>query len=101
MLTRPRAFADITNTVENFFSIFKRGIVGIYHHVSAAHLSRYATELDSAITTATRRTASARMRRSAAFSASASPIGGLTRSSPNIKGPAKVIGERRKRYFQK
>src|SRR5690606_18157809 len=26
-----------TNTVENFFSIFKRGIVGVYHHVSEAH----------------------------------------------------------------
>jgi transposase-like protein len=35
-----------TNTVENFFSIFKRGIVGIYHHVSRAHLSRYASEFD-------------------------------------------------------
>lgn len=35
-----------TNTVENFFSIFKRGIVGIYHHVSEAHLGRYATEFD-------------------------------------------------------
>jgi transposase-like protein len=35
-----------TNTVENFFSIFKRGIVGIYHHVSEAHLARYATEFD-------------------------------------------------------
>lgn len=35
-----------TNTVENFFSIFKRGIVGVYHHVSEAHLSRYASEFD-------------------------------------------------------
>lgn len=35
-----------TNTVENFFSIFKRGIVGVYHHVSEAHLSRYAVEFD-------------------------------------------------------
>ncbi len=35
-----------TNTVENFFSIFKRGIIGIYHHVSEAHLSRYAVEFD-------------------------------------------------------
>jgi ISXO2-like transposase domain len=29
-----------TNTVENYFSILKRGIVGIYHHVSEAHLHR-------------------------------------------------------------
>lgn len=35
-----------SNTVENFFSIFKRGIIGVYHHVSEAHLSRYATEFD-------------------------------------------------------
>ena len=35
-----------TNTAENFFSIFKRGIVGIYHHVSEAHLHRYCAEFD-------------------------------------------------------
>lgn len=35
-----------TNTIENFFSIFKRGIVGVYHHVSEAHLKRYTTEFD-------------------------------------------------------
>jgi transposase-like protein len=35
-----------TNTVENFFSIFKRGIIGVYHHVSEAHLGRYAREFD-------------------------------------------------------
>ena len=35
-----------TNTIENFFSIFKRGIIGVYHHVSEAHLKRYTTEFD-------------------------------------------------------
>lgn len=35
-----------TNTVENFFSILKRGITGVYHHVSEAHLKRYVTEFD-------------------------------------------------------
>lgn len=35
-----------TNTVENFFSILKRGIVGVYHHVSKVHLHRYCTEFD-------------------------------------------------------
>ena len=35
-----------SNTVENFFSILKRGIVGVYHHVSEAHLKRYITEFD-------------------------------------------------------
>ena len=27
-----------TNTVENYFSILKRGVIGTYHHVSEAHL---------------------------------------------------------------
>jgi transposase-like protein len=35
-----------TNTVENYFSILKRGIVGTYHHVSPAHLKRYVGEFD-------------------------------------------------------
>jgi hypothetical protein len=35
-----------TNTVENFFSIFKRGVIGTYHHLSEAHLHRYTAEFD-------------------------------------------------------
>jgi transposase-like protein len=35
-----------TNTAENFFSILKRGINGIYHHVSEAHLPRYLAEFE-------------------------------------------------------
>jgi transposase-like protein len=35
-----------TNTVENYFSILKRGIVGTYHHVSEGHLHRYLGEFD-------------------------------------------------------
>ena len=35
-----------TNTVENYFSILKRGITGVYHHVSEAHLHRYLAEFD-------------------------------------------------------
>jgi transposase-like protein len=35
-----------TNTVENYFSIFKRGVYGCYFHVSEAHLHRYAAEFD-------------------------------------------------------
>jgi transposase-like protein len=35
-----------TNTVENYFSILKRGLYGVYHHVSPAHLHRYAIEFD-------------------------------------------------------
>lgn len=35
-----------TNTVENFFSIFKRGVIGTYHHLSEAHIGRYCAEFD-------------------------------------------------------
>lgn len=35
-----------SNTAENYFSILKRGIVGVYHHVSEAHLQRYLAEFD-------------------------------------------------------
>lgn len=35
-----------TNTVENFFSIFKRGIYGCYFHASEKDLHRYAAEFD-------------------------------------------------------
>lgn len=33
-----------SNTVEGFFSLLKRGIVGTFHHVSAGHLHRYCDE---------------------------------------------------------
>jgi hypothetical protein len=35
-----------TNTVENYFSILKRGIIGTYHRVSEQHLHRYLAEFD-------------------------------------------------------
>jgi transposase-like protein len=35
-----------TNTVEGFFSILKRGIVGTFHHISPQHLQRYCAEFD-------------------------------------------------------
>jgi transposase-like protein len=35
-----------TNTVEGYFSILKRGIYGVYQHVSEAHLHRYLSEFD-------------------------------------------------------
>lgn len=34
------------NTAENFYSILKRGITGVYHSVSEAHLHRYLAEFD-------------------------------------------------------
>jgi transposase-like protein len=35
-----------TNTVEGYFSILKRGIIGTFHHVSQQHLKRYLAEFD-------------------------------------------------------
>ena len=35
-----------TNTLEGFFSVVKRGLVGIYQHVDAKHLDRYLAEFD-------------------------------------------------------
>jgi transposase-like protein len=35
-----------TNTVENFYSVFKRGMKGVYQHCSERHLHRYVAEFD-------------------------------------------------------
>lgn len=35
-----------TNTLEGFFSVFKRGMIGTYQHCSEAHLHRYLAEFD-------------------------------------------------------
>ena len=35
-----------TNTIEGFFSIFKRGMRGVYQHASKRHLHRYMAEFD-------------------------------------------------------
>lgn len=41
-----RSYFWHTNTIENYFSLLKRGIAGVYHHVSEAHLHRYCGEFD-------------------------------------------------------
>ena len=38
--------AVTTNTVEGYFSIFKRGMKGVYQHCSEKHLHRYLAEYD-------------------------------------------------------
>jgi hypothetical protein len=35
-----------TNTVEGFYSIFKRGMKGVYQHCAEKHLHRYLAEFD-------------------------------------------------------
>jgi hypothetical protein len=41
-----RAYFWHTNTIENYFSIFKRAVYGCHFHISEAHLHRYAAERD-------------------------------------------------------
>jgi len=46
-MVKEYARGDVTtNTVEGFFSIMKRGLIGTYHHVGSQHLSRYLSEFD-------------------------------------------------------
>jgi transposase-like protein len=35
-----------SNTIENVFSVFKRGMIGTYQHCGEAHLHRYLAEFD-------------------------------------------------------
>jgi ISXO2-like transposase domain len=35
-----------TNTVEGYYSIFKRGMKGVYQHCAEKHLHRYLSEFD-------------------------------------------------------
>ena len=35
-----------TNTIENYFSVFKRGMRGVYQHCKEVHLHRYLNEFD-------------------------------------------------------
>jgi transposase-like protein len=35
-----------SNTIENVFSVFKRGMIGVYQHCGEAHLHRYLVEFD-------------------------------------------------------
>jgi len=41
-----RGDGNHSNTVENSFSILKRGVIGTYHHWSATHTHRYLAEFD-------------------------------------------------------
>ena len=43
---RKTGFNANTNTVEGYYSIFKRGMIGVYQHCSEKHLHRYLAEFD-------------------------------------------------------
>jgi len=40
-----------TNTIENFWSVLKRGLYGVYHQVSEKHLERYLDEYSARFNT--------------------------------------------------
>jgi transposase-like protein len=43
----PKSGANVhTNTIEGYFSVFKRGMFGVYQHCAEKHLHRYLAEFD-------------------------------------------------------
>jgi hypothetical protein len=42
----PRGGEITSNTVEGYYSIFRRGMKGVYQHCSEKHLHRYLAEFD-------------------------------------------------------
>ncbi len=72
-----------TNTVESYFSIFKRGMRGTYQHCKEKHLHRYLAEFDFRHNNRVALGVEYRARRDSGRLASlesASPIDGLTSS---------------------
>jgi ISXO2-like transposase domain len=67
-----------TNTVEGYYSIFKRGMRGVYQHCKEKHLHRYLAEFDFRYNTRTALGYNDFIRAERASSASALPIDGLT-----------------------
>ena len=45
-ITGEEARLITTNTIEGYFSIFKRGMRGVYQHCKEKHLHRYLAEFD-------------------------------------------------------
>ncbi len=43
-----------TNTLEGFFSTFKRGIIGVYQHIDTKHFDGYLAEFDFRMNTRAR-----------------------------------------------
>ncbi|MBS0160936.1 MAG: transposase, partial [Nitrospira sp.] len=40
------SLGGVDNTIEGFFSVFKRGMKGVYQHCGHNHLNRYLAEFD-------------------------------------------------------
>jgi hypothetical protein len=79
-----------TNTIEGYFSIFKRGMRGVYQHCAEKHLHRYLAEFDSRYNNRIAVGVSDKARAAIALKglkASASPIDVLT--EPSFEAQAK------------
>ncbi len=46
MFATTLAISTHTNTIEGYFSIFKRGMKGVYQHCGKKHLHRYLAECE-------------------------------------------------------
>ena len=68
-----------TNTIEGVFSIFKRGMKGVYQHCAEKHLHRYLTEFDFRASPWASPMRNVPSRPGRASRESVSPIGGLTK----------------------
>ena len=70
-----------TNSVEGFFSIFRRGMEGVYQHCGEQHLKRYLAEFDFRYSNRAKfgvdDAETQRHAQSKGLTANASPIGGL------------------------
>lgn len=89
-----------TNTIENVFSVFKRGMVGVYQHCGEAHLHRYLTEFDFRYNRRAALKVSDAERTEDCFAVpatSASPIGGLVKPVTLKQKSRKFIRLRNKR----
>ena len=89
-----------TNTVEGFFSVFKRGMKGIYQQCSEHHLHRYVANSTSATTPASRLAStisSAPRVRSWAAKASGSPMKQLVAAPERLRSVADVLRRMRER----
>ena len=84
---------------KKFFLIFKRGVIGTYHHISEAHLGCYTAELDFRYNTRKLNDTESADIALQGILASVSLIGGLICSPPKHYKAPPIRGKRRKRYF--
>ncbi len=88
-----------SDTAANFLSIFKRGVIGTYHHMSEAYLGRYCKEFDLRYDTREMTDGERAAVIVKGMEGKRLTIGGLISSRPMTAAIPRQIGTRRKRYF--